>query len=79
MARLKAGLLVALLLFVIAVPANTSATYNSGGIEASEAQVIMIPSTGLTEGQSVEFYLTLTNTLQSDAINVGVQILQKSV
>ena len=71
MARLKAGLLVALLLFVIAVPANTSATYNSGGIEASEAQVIMIPSTGLTEGQSVEFYLTLTNTLQSDAINVG--------
>lgn len=71
MARLKAGLLVALLLFVIAVPINTSATYNSGGIEASEAQVIMIPSTGLTEGQSVEFKLTLTNTLQSDAINVG--------
>ena len=71
MARLKAGLLVALLLFVIAVPVNTSATYNSGGIEASEAQVTMIPSTGLTEGQSVEFYLTLTNTLQSDAINVG--------
>ena len=71
MARLKAGLLVALLLFVIAVPVSTSATYNSGGIEASEAQVIMIPSTGLTEGQSVEFYLTLTNTLQSDAINVG--------
>ena len=71
MARLKAGLLVALLLFVIAVPVSTSATYNSGGIEASEAQVTMIPSTGLTEGQSVEFYLTLTNTLQSDAINVG--------
>ena len=71
MARLKASLLVALLLFVIAVPLNTSATYNSGGIEASEAQVIMIPSTGLTEGQSVQFNLTLTNTLQSDAINVG--------
>ena len=46
-------------------------TYNSGGIEASEAQVTMIPSTGLTEGQSVEFYLTLTNTLQIDTINVG--------
>ena len=45
----------------LALPLGVSA-YNSGGIEASESQVAMIPSTGLNVGDSVTFYLTLTNT-----------------
>ncbi|MEC7589907.1 MAG: CARDB domain-containing protein [Candidatus Thermoplasmatota archaeon] len=55
---------------MLATPLGVSA-YDSGGIEASETQVAMIPSTGLNVGDSVTFYLTLTNTQQNEALNVG--------
>jgi hypothetical protein len=58
-----------LILSIAILPANIAA-YNSGGIEASEAQVALSPSTGLTQGDSVTIYLTLSNTLQSDAFDV---------
>ena len=38
-----------LILSIAILPANIAA-YNSGGIEASEAQVALSPSTGLTQG-----------------------------
>ena len=60
----------ALMLTVCSLPYGVTA-YDSGGIEASENQVAMIPSTGLNVGDSVTFYLTLTNTQQSEALNVG--------
>ena len=60
----------AILAAMLALPLGVSA-YNSGGVEASESQVAMIPSTGLNVGDSVTFYLTLTNTQQSEANNVG--------
>ncbi len=47
-----------------------AAAYNSGGIEASENQVTLTPSTGLKEGDSMTISLLLTNTLQSDAYDV---------
>ena len=59
----------AMILSIAILPANIAA-YNSGGIEASEAQVALSPSTGLTQGDSVTIYLTLSNTLQSDAFDV---------
>ncbi|MDG1551173.1 MAG: CARDB domain-containing protein, partial [Candidatus Poseidoniaceae archaeon] len=66
----KWQVIVSVLIFSIAIlPANIAA-YNSGGIEASEAQVALSPSTGLTQGDSVTIYLTLSNTLQSDAFDV---------
>ena len=66
----KWQVIVGVLIFSIAIlPANIAA-YNSGGIEASEAQVQLIPSTGLTQGDSVTIYLTLSNTLQSDSFDV---------
>ena len=58
-----------MILSIAILPANIAA-YNSGGIEASEAQVALSPSTGLTQGDSVTIYLTLSNTLQSDAFDV---------
>ena len=70
MARIKALLMAAILAAMLALPLSVSA-YNSGGVEASESQVAMIPSTGLNVGDSVTFYLTLTNTQQSEANNVG--------
>ncbi len=70
MARIRALLMTAILAAMLALPVGVSA-YNSGGIEASESQVAMIPSTGLNVGDSVTFYLTLTNTQQSEANNVG--------
>jgi len=66
----KWQVIVGVMIFSIAIlPANIAA-YNSGGIEASEAQVALSPSTGLTQGDSVTIYLTLSNTLQSDAFDV---------
>ena len=44
--------------------------YDSGGIEASETRVAMIPSTGLNVGDSVTFYLAFANTQQM-TLNVG--------
>lgn len=70
MAGKTAVFLGAILLTMVALPLSVSA-YNSGGIEASEAQVAMIPSTGLAVGDSVTFFLTLTNTQQGEANNVG--------
>ncbi len=70
MAGRTAVFLGAILLTMVALPLSASA-YNSGGIEASEAQVAMIPSTGLAVGDSVTFFLTLTNTQQGEANNVG--------
>ena len=70
MARNKALFLAAIMATMLALPVSVSA-YNSGGIEASESQVAMMPSTGLNVGDSVTFYLTLTNTQQSEALNVG--------
>ena len=70
MAGRAAVFLGAILLTMVALPLSASA-YNSGGIEASEAQVALIPSTGLAVGDSVTFFLTLTNTQQSEANNVG--------
>ncbi len=70
MARLKT-ILVVVMLATIFTPQSSATVYNSGGIEVSEQQVIMIPNTGLVVGDSVEFRLTLTNTLQSEANNVG--------
>ena len=70
MAGRTAVFLGAILLTMVALPLTASA-YNSGGIEASEAQVAMSPSTGLAVGDSVTFFLTLTNTQQSEANNVG--------
>ena len=60
----------ALMAAMLSLPVSVSA-YDSGGIEASESQVAMIPSTGLSVGDSATFYLTLTNTQQSEANNVG--------
>ena len=45
MAGRAAVFLGAILLTMVALPMSSSA-YNSGGIEASEAQVALIPSTG---------------------------------
>ena len=70
MAGRTAVFLGAILLAMVALPLSASA-YDSGGIEASEAQVAMIPSTGLSVGDSATFFLTLTNTQQSEANNVG--------
>jgi len=70
MAGRTAVFLGAILLTMVALPLSASA-YNSGGIEASEEQVAMIPSTGLAVGDSVTFFLTLTNTQQGEANNVG--------
>ncbi len=70
MARIRALLLAAVMTTMLAVPLSVSA-YESGGIEASEDQVAMIPSAGLNVGDSVTFYLTLTNTQQTEALNVG--------
>ena len=70
MAHSRALLMAALMLTVCSLPYGVTA-YDSGGIEASENQVAMIPSTGLNVGDSVTFYLTLTNTQQSEALNVG--------
>ena len=58
-----------IILSIAMFPINTSA-YDSNGIQASEAQVALSPSTGLTQGDSLTVYLTLTNTLQSDAFDV---------
>ena len=58
-----------IILSVATLPINASA-YDSNGIQASEAQVALSPSTGLTQGDSLTIYLTLTNTLQSDAFDV---------
>ncbi len=58
------------MLATIFAPQTSATVYNSGGIEVSEEQVVMIPNTGLVVGDSVEFRLTLSNTLQSDANNV---------
>ena len=70
MARGRALLMAALMAAMLSLPVSVSA-YDSGGIEASESQVAMIPSTGLSVGDSATFYLTLTNTQQSEATNVG--------
>lgn len=70
MAGRLAFFLGAILLSMVVLPISATA-YNSNGIEASEGQVAMVPSTGLTVGDSVTFYLTLTNTQQSEANNVG--------
>ena len=70
MARGRALLMAALMAALLSLPVSVSA-YDSGGIEASESQVAMIPSTGLSVGDSATFYLTLTNTQQSEANNVG--------
>ena len=70
MAQGRALLMAAMIAVVLALPAGVSA-YDSGGIEASESQVAMIPSSGLNVGDSVTFYLTLTNTQQGEANNVG--------
>ena len=70
MARGRALLMAAMMAAVLTLPLGVSA-YDSGGIQASESQVAMIPSTGLHVGDSVTFYLTLTNTQQSEANNVG--------
>ena len=70
MAQGRAILMAAMIAVVLALPVGVSA-YDSGGIEASESQVAMIPSSGLNVGDSVTFYLTLTNTQQGEANNVG--------
>lgn len=70
MAQGRALLMAAMMAVVLGLPLGVSA-YDSGGIEASESQVAMIPSSGLNVGDSVTFYLTLTNTQQSEANNVG--------
>ena len=70
MAQGRALLMAAMIAVVLALPLGVSA-YDSGGIEASESQVAMIPSSGLNVGDSVTFYLTLTNTQQGEANNVG--------
>ena len=70
MAQGRALLMAAMMAVVLALPLGVSA-YDSGGIEASESQVAMIPSSGLNVGDSVTFYLTLTNTQQGEANNVG--------
>ncbi|MEC8249110.1 MAG: CARDB domain-containing protein, partial [Candidatus Thermoplasmatota archaeon] len=70
MAHIRALLLAAVMTTMLALPLSVSA-YESGGIEASEDQVAMVPSTGLNVGDSVTFYLTLTNTQQTEALNVG--------
>ncbi|HJL59734.1 MAG TPA: hypothetical protein QF621_05225, partial [Candidatus Thalassarchaeaceae archaeon] len=66
----KWQVIIGVLILSIAVLPTNIAAYNSGGIEASEAQVALSPSTGLTQGDSVTIYLTLSNTLQSDAFDV---------
>ena len=70
MAQTRALFLALIMAVMLATPLGVSA-YDSGGIEASETQVAMIPSTGLNVGDSVTFYLTLTNTQQNEALNVG--------
>ena len=70
MAQTRALFLALIMAVMLATPLGVSA-YDSGGIEASETQVAMIPSTGLYVGDSVTFYLTLTNTQQNEALNVG--------
>lgn len=70
MAGYRALLLAAVMASMLAAPMGVAA-YDSGGIEASEGQVAMIPSTGLNVGDSVTFRLTLTNTQQTEALNVG--------
>ena len=70
MARARALLMAAMMAVVLTLPFGASA-YDSGGIQASEGQVAMIPATGLNVGDSVTFYLTLTNTQQTEANNVG--------
>ena len=70
MAQTRALFLALIMAAMLATPLGVSA-YDSGGIEASETQVAMIPSTGLNVGDSVTFYLTLTNTQQNEALNVG--------
>ena len=70
MAQTRALFLALIMATMLAMPLGVSA-YDSGGIEASETQVAMIPSTGLNVGDSVTFYLTLTNTQQNEALNVG--------
>lgn len=70
MAQTRALFLALIMAIMLATPLGVSA-YDSGGIEASETQVAMIPSTGLNVGDSVTFYLTLTNTQQNEALNVG--------
>ncbi|GIQ96698.1 MAG: hypothetical protein CM15mP2_1850 [Methanobacteriota archaeon] len=70
MAQTRALFLALIMATMLATPLGVSA-YDSGGIEASETQVAMIPSTGLNVGDSVTFYLTLTNTQQNEALNVG--------
>ena len=70
MAQGRALLMAAMMAVVLTLPVVVSA-YDSGGIEASESQVAMIPSSGLNVGDSVTFYLTLTNTQQGEANNVG--------
>ena len=70
MAQARALLLAAMMAVVLTLPYGAS-TYDSGGIQASESQVAMIPATGLNVGDSVTFYLTLTNTQQTEANNVG--------
>ncbi|DAC28160.1 MAG TPA: hypothetical protein D7H81_06970 [Candidatus Poseidoniales archaeon] len=70
MARTRALILALIMATMVATPLGVSA-YDSGGIEASETQVAMIPSTGLNVGDSVTFFLTLSNTQQGEALNVG--------
>ena len=70
MAQTRALFLALIMAVMLATPLGVSA-YDSGGIEASETQVAMIPSAGLNVGDSVTFYLTLTNTQQNEALNVG--------
>ena len=70
MAQTRALFLALIMAVMLATPLGVSA-YDSGGIEASETQVAMIPSTGFNVGDSVTFYLTLTNTQQNEALNVG--------
>jgi len=66
----KWQVIVGVMILSIAILPTNIAAYNSGGIEASEAQVALSPSTGLTQGDSVTIYLSLSNTLQSDAFDV---------
>ena len=58
----KWQVILGVMILSIAMLPLDAAAYNSGGIEASEAQVNLSPPTGLSEGDSMTISLILSNT-----------------
>ena len=78
MAGRTATFLTVILLTIVALPLTAQAV-NSGGIEASDDTLALVPPTGLKVGDTVMFSLTLKNTLQSEANNVGYAFYRNQI